>query len=238
MNNYNFLFIFFFTIFVRSGLYGAGYGDYESVSIKMRQQDTLRENQILFNGREWRNHYYRMKGDQFLFTTQFVPGTVTINGRSFTNISIRYDIYSDEIITLTKHGEILQMNKEVVDSFNIIYQNKIYHFTNIQQDLGKGFNGYVNVLYNGETTLYVKYKKKIQKLAVENKFDMFYEIYNIFFVKDSIVYLITSKSDLFDILIEDKVQIKNYIKKNRLKVSKKKPESLIPVIAFYESINQ
>jgi hypothetical protein len=36
----------------------------------------------------------------------------------------------------------------------------------------------------------------------------------------------------------DKVQIKNYLKSNKLKVSKKNPESFIPVIRFCDSTSQ
>ena len=207
-------------------------------SIPFSHTDTLNDNQILYNGKIWRNLYYMVQDDQFLFSKEFIPGSLTITGKPFTNINIKYDIYKDEILTPIDTGGILQLNKEMVDSFSILFQNKIYHFTRIQEDSLKGLEGYVNVIFKGKTTLYIKYNKKIEKLAVEGKYDRFYQESRIYFIKDKIVHLITSKSDLLKVLDKDKAQIKDFIKKNKLMVSKNLPESFIPVMRYYDNISQ
>lgn len=237
MNRNIFLLIFLFVIFTRSGLYGVNPNDSGSVRISMNEQDTLKENQILYNGRVWRNLYYRVEEDQFLFSKELLPGSVTINGKTFKNVSIRYDIYNDEIMTPTNNGSILQLNKEMVDSFTIIFRNTTYRFTKIQEDSLTGIKGYINVLYKGKSALYVKYKKEIEILAVDGKYDRFFQTHRIYFLKDVIVYQINSKSDLFKVLNKDKAQIRNFIKKNKLKVSKREPESFVPVIGYYDSIS-
>jgi hypothetical protein len=236
MNKYIFLFIFILNFLVGSLLYGAASDEYGSDSFRMSQQDTLQAKQILYTGKVWRKYFNRIEGDQFLFSSDLLPGVVTISGKSFGNINIRYDIYNDEILTPVNNWAFLQINKEKVDSFNFFFHNKVFHFANIRQDSLEGIKGYVNVLYKGETSLYVKYKKEIDHFAVENKFDKFYETHIIYLVKDNIAYPITGKRDLLRISGEYQVQIKNFIKKSKLKISKKKPESFIPVVAFYESI--
>jgi hypothetical protein len=200
-------------------------------------QDTLQEIQTLFNGRIWRNRYYRVKEDQFLYSREFLPGSVAIGGKSFKNLSIRYDIYNDEIMVVTNHGAILQLNKEMVDSFSIIYLNKSYFFTKIPGDSLKGFRGYMNVLYKGKTALYVKYKKEIELLAVERKYDLFYQVHRIYFVKDDLVYLVSSKREFLKLLDDYKLQVRSYIKKNRLNITKKEPEIFLPVVVFYDSLS-
>jgi hypothetical protein len=233
-----FLSIFFFAIFNGSGLYAAIPELSEPLPVNLSQQDTMRENQILYNGKIWRNLYYLVKGDQFLFSKDFLTGTISINGKSFKNISIRYDIFNDEIMTTTNHGSILQLNKEMVDSFTIFFGYKTYKFLNTQADSLTGIKGYVNALYIGKSALYVKYKKEIQSLAVDDKYDLFFQTYRIYFLKDGIVHQITSKSDFFKILSEDKARIRDFMKKNKLKVSKKVPESFIPVIRYYDILSQ
>lgn len=233
-----FLFIFLFSIFNGSGLYGIGPNDYESVRFKIYEQDTLKESQILYNGILWRNRYFKIREDQFLFSKEFLSGNLSINGQSFKNLNIRYDIYNDEIMIPTNHGAILQLNKEMVDSFSINFDNKTYKFTKIQEDSVRGFKGYVNVLYKGKNALYVKYKKEIEFLAVDRKFDMFYQTLRIYFLKDGIVHLISGKREFFNLLDEYKLQIRSFIKKNRIKVKKKIPESFVPVIEFYDSLKQ
>jgi len=238
MSRYDFLFIALFPIFIVSGLFGINPDISGNIPLNLNEQDSLKESQILYNGMLWRNRYYKVRDDQFLFSKEFLPGSLSISGQVFKNLEIRYDIYNDQIMIPTNNGAILQVNKEMVDSFNINFGNQKYRFTRIDADTVKGFNGYINVLYKGKTALYVKYKKEIEFLAVERKYDLFYQIHRIYLMKDNIVYLVTGKADLLKILKEDKVQIRNYIKKNRLQISKKIPESFIPVISYFDTISR
>jgi hypothetical protein len=199
-------------------------------------RDTIMESQILYNGKDWRNKYYRIRGDQFLFSNWFLPGSISINGKTFKNISISYDIFNDEIITPAGNGIILQLNKERIDSFNLIYENISYKFAKIKKDTLTGLDGFVNILYQGKTALYVKYIKKIQPLAVDNKYDKFFQSRRIYILKNGILYKIAGKGDMLRVFSEDKIQIKKFIKKNKLTVSKRKPESFVPVIKYYDSL--
>jgi hypothetical protein len=230
--------ILLFIIISRSGLYGINPVVTELVSINSNRQDTLKENQILYNGSIWKNLYYMVEEDQFLFSRMFLPGSVTMRGKTFANVGIMYDLYKDEILTPVSPGGILQLNKEMVDSFSIRFQNKTHLFTRMPEDSLEGLKGYVNVLYRGKTALYLKYNKKINRPKVEGENDTFYEIARIYFVKDSKDYLITGKRDLFKVLEEDKEQIKDFIKKNKLLVSKNEPESFIPLIRYYDQISK
>jgi hypothetical protein len=194
--------------------------------------------QILYNGILWSNKYRRIKGDQFLYNNLFLPGTVSINGQTFKNLRIRYDIYSDEISTPLNREEIMQLNKEKVDSFTIYLENKINRFIKIYEDTLKSFNGYVNVLYKGKSALYVKYKKEISP-AVTSQYDgEFYQTQQIYFMKGNTVFLIKSPKDLFKVLNENADQLKTFIKTNKIRISKTIPESYIPVIKYYDSISQ
>lgn len=227
-----------FAIFTGSGLYGIMPAFPGSLPLNADQQDPIKENQLLYNGKMWRNLYSLVKGDQFLFSKDFLQGSLTINSKTYKNIGISYDIYNDEIITTANRGSILQLNKEMVDSFSFYFGNKTYRFFNIPEDSVTGIHGYVNVLYKGKSALYVKYKKEIDLLAVDDKYDMFYQTHRIYFLKDGNVYQIDSRKELLKVLYKDKALIKDYIKKNRLKVTKKEPDSLIPIIRYYDSISQ
>ena len=232
------LFILLFIIFSVPGLYGINPFVTEFTPVNITQQDTLKESQILYNGRIWKNLYYMVQGDQFLFSGIFLPGSLTIRSKTFANVSIMYDLYKDEILTPMSSGGILQLNKEIVDSFSIMFQNKIYRFSRIPEDSLDGLKGYVNIIYGGKTPLCIKYSKKIDRQKREGENDKFYLITRIYLIKDNKVSLINGKSDLFKVLNENKAQIKDFIKKNKLLVSKKDPESIIPVIRYYDSISQ
>jgi len=209
-----------------------------TVGVNNGQTDTLKENQILYIGKMWRNQYAMVKGDQFLFSTEYLEGSVTINGNSYDNLRINYDIYNDEILTPKNRGSIIQLNKEMVDSFAMVFAGKKYKFVNAQDDSLPVIKGFVRVVYKGKSALYVKYKKEIAALAVDDKYDLFFRTYRIYCLKEGQAYPISSKRDLLKILQDDKIRMKEFMKKNKLKVSKMEPESFIPVIRYYDSLSR
>jgi hypothetical protein len=238
MHFHKILFLFLFNLILIDFLPGINPGD--SFSLQSQPdtsvKNTLNDVQILYNGRVWRNLHYMVKEDQFFLSKEFLPGSVTIGGKTFNNLQVRYDIYSDQIMIPIYHGPILQLNKEMVDSFSISFMNEKWRFINIRKDSLNLINGYVNVLYKGKSELYVKYIKAIALLAVDKKYDKFYQLQKVFFVKNNTPYHITGERNLLKLFGEDQQLVKDYVKKNRLVLSKKRPESFIPAIQFYDNL--
>lgn len=197
-------------------------------------QDTLKENQMLYNGRLWRDLYSRIDGDQFLFSSDFIPGSVAMEGRVFTGVPLAYDIFKDQLITQTRHGLALQLNKEMVDSFSLSYNGKDYYFE--RADSTSEYSGYVNVLYKGRSSFMVKYKKNIDLLAVDKKYDQFYQVQRMYLVRDNSVDQFSGKLEFMKLLGDHKKQVRTYMKKNRITAAKSNPESFVPLIEYYDQI--
>jgi hypothetical protein len=204
----------------------------------LSRTDTVNDNQNLFKGRIWRNTCLAVVGDQFLFTKNYLPASLTTSGKTYRNLLLRYDIYKDEIIIPYEVGGTLQLNKEMVDSFSISFQNTTYRFTRIGEDSPEGLKGYFHVLYKGKSALYVKYIKEIYHVNGNNVNDEFFQRNQVYFVKDNKAFPIAGRGDLFRILKEQKAQIKEFISKNRIEVSKREPETFIPVIRYLDSLNK
>ena len=213
-------------------------GNPEIQKVYALQSDTLPENQFFFNGRVWRNYYSMVEEDQFLFSKEFLPGEVIMRGRTYPDVMILYDIFNDEILTPYKPVGILQLNREMVDSFSLLFRNKRYRFIKMNDNTNPDLKGYFNVLYTGKTTLFVKYFKKIEKLEAKGENNKFYQLTHIYLEKDSLIYPVTGKNDLIRIYDEDKKIVSDYIKKNKLRISKSDPESFIPVLRFTDSLNR
>jgi hypothetical protein len=199
--------------------------------------DTL-DNQILFNGKLWRNLYTRVKGDPFLFTDTFVPGTVTIGNKTFKKVDIKYDIYNDELIALSENGLILRLNKEVIEAFSFNWHERIYQFRKMGSDSLKNPNGFVNVLVDGDVSLLVKYKKEILYLAVDNRYDLFNQSHRIYVVKEGETFSVNSRKELLGLLNSRKQEIKSFINSKDLKVSKNNPDSFRSVIEYYNDLQK
>lgn len=202
------------------------------------QPDTFLEHQLLYNGRVWQNLFYRVEGNQFLFSGDFLPGSVTMTGKKFTGISLKYDLYKDEILTPVSPGVILQINKELVDSFSFVYLHKMYSFKGMPEGFASGLQGYVCVIYEGKTSLYVKYQKKINRPGQENKRDVFYQLSRLYLVKGREIYPISGKHDLYKAFHEDKTALREFIKENKIMISEEEPETFVPVIRYFDSLHQ
>ena len=197
--------------------------------------DTLPENHSLYNGRVWYNLYKGVEENQFLFSEDFLNGSVSMRGRTYSKIQIRYDIYKDEILIPYQPVGILQLNKEMVDSFSINLPDREYRFVRLADSSDVEINGYFNEVYRGKTPLIVRYEKKIEKLADGGKYDKFYQVNKSFILKDGKYWSLDSKKDLYRIFSKEKKTIRNYIKKNNIQIIRDDAESYVPVLKFIDS---
>lgn len=238
MNKTYILSVFLFCCMSGNNASGYSPGTPLTKSSEYTVKDTLSENQALYNGRICRNLYYMINGNQFLFSNELLTGTVCMRGKNFTNINIKYDVFKDELLTPIDHGKILQLNKELVDSFSIQFQNKQYHFIRLKVDSTNSPGEYFCVLYSGKSALYVKYIKKINKLSISGESDSFYQNEKLYFVKNKQFMTISGRGDLLRAMNDKRDQIKSFIRKNKLSVSETEPEKIVPVIRYFDSISQ
>ena len=106
------------------------------------------------------------------------------------------------------------------------------------EDSTSVLRGYVNVYYDGPTALYVKYRKEIEILAVDNKYDLFFPLHRIYIRKDGEMVHVSGKREMLKLLSDRKTELRNYIKQNKLSVSKSEPQSFIPVLEYYDKQRQ
>lgn len=231
------LFLFLSGITFGNEAFGsASYYSFTGLTRYSNQEDSLQKLQLLYRGVIWTNKYHRFVGDQFFLTPLFVPGIVSINGHAYKNLRIKYDIYSDELVTPVNSEEIIQMNKEMIDSFSLTFENKTYRFVNFQNDTVSGLDGYCNLLCSGNTSLYVKYIKTISTAVTIQVDGEFNQIYKIFLVTNGVISQIKNKKEMLEILYDKKDQLNEFIKKNRIRISRFDPESFLPVIKYYNTI--
>lgn len=235
---YNIVVICLLTSIIRPVFAGSTVSDEKIVISFSSHNDPQLDRQLLYNGRIWRDLYSKVKGDEFLFSSEFLQGNIEINGKTFNNIRMKYDIYNDEIICPVTPVLMVQLNKEKVREFEIYFENRRYKFININDENNNVLQGYVNILYQYNTALCLKYIKGITALAVDNKYDKFSQIQILYLFKDGLYNRITGKRDFFRHLRDKNIQIRDFIKQNKIKVTKKRPESFIPVLEFYDNLNE
>jgi len=199
-------------------------------------QQNPSDKQVLLNGRIWYNQYSKKFGDQFFLTNTYLRGSVTFKGQKFNNLKLQYDIANDELILINETHPIIILNKEMVDSFTLVFENRNYLVINTVNDTTDVLKGYVNILYNGPSTLYVKYIKTIQPLAVDGKYDLFYPEQHVYLRIGTKPVEVNGTRKLLRLLQDKEKEISNFIRTNRLKPRLNYPETFIPVLKYYDSI--
>ncbi len=238
MNRNYYLAFIIINLLILNSMPGNCHTNTKSSGTVILKQDTIHENQMLYNGRIWWNQFPLVKESQFLFSKEFLPASVTIRGKTFSDIRIKYDIFKDEIITPFAPAGMLQLNKQLVDSFSLIFQNINYHFIRIPDGNTAFPGGYYNVVYKGKTTLYARYSKKIEKRADKEEFDKFYQINRIYIEQEGKVYNIPGKKELFRVLNVPKKEVRQFMKEGNKRISNDDPFSYIPLLRFIDDLKE
>jgi hypothetical protein len=199
--------------------------------------DSIAAHQTLYNGRIWKNPHLSVKGDPFLFTREYLSGSVTMHGKSFAGIKLKYDIFSDELLIPLGTEGLLKLNREMTDSFCFIFEQKKYTFVKIPEDSLNGLAGYAEVLYKGGSALYRKYTKKIDRPGVENSGDRFYQFDRTYLVLNGIPIPVKNRHELLRAFPAEKEKMREYMRKNRIRVTSD-PSSFIPIVLFHDQLTQ
>lgn len=181
--------------------------------------------------------YEEIEGTPYLFDN-WIFGTITDNsGKTYTDILIKYDIYKERV-EFSDQGKIYEISNSMYKKFtlNIISQEingvEKLSFTNETEIPGFPKNSYMQILLDGQTTLYKKHKayfleenvtsygSTVSKKRFQPK--VFYFIKTAGKIKEVKI----SRSDLLEIFPEHG----SYIKGNKFK----KEEDLVSLI---EKIN-
>lgn len=200
-------------------------------------QDSIGK-QILYNGRVWRNLYQHIDGTQFLLSADFLHGSVTMNGVTFNSpeLMLKLDLINDELLLLTDRGSTLQLNKQMVDRFTLSHDNRQLQFRKLEADSLNELSGYVNVIHDGKTALYVKYKKEIRLRDGPGDRDTFVQTQRIYLMKDGIAHHVRNRKNLVRLLKDRKAEVKDFVRTNRVRFSRNNPGSVAPLLEYYDKL--
>jgi len=195
------------------------------------------ERQILYNGRVWQNQFFNTDGNQFFLSPEFSAGSVGVDGYNFSSVKIKYDLFNDELLIQRNEGTIIQLNKELINSFTLLYYDKTYSFINFDNASGSNLNGYSQLLYDGDIKIYVKYLKELIPTTITNGLPKFSQVNKVYIYKDGRFYRTDNRKQLLNLFEdeEEQVMIKKYIRSNQIVISRNDPESFRRVIEYYET---
>ena len=203
-------------------------------------QDKTKDNverQILYNGRVWQNQFSNTDGDQFFLSSEYSTGGVAVDSHNFDSVKIRYDLVNDELLIQRDDGTILLLNREMINSFSLIYYDRMYSFVKFDNAFAGSLNGYCHLLYDGEIKIYVKYTKELIPTTITNGLPRFSQVNKVYIVKEGKIHRTDNRKDLLNLFAkgDEQVMIKKYLRSNQIIISRNDPDSYRRVIEYYET---
>ncbi len=200
--------------------------------------DSLTNLQLLYNGRPWFNNHPGVTGDPFLFTRDYLNGTVYIGGKAFEALKLKVDLLTDGLLTPFGPEGLLRLNKERIDSFSFTYAQQPYHFVRIPGDSTALLEGYAEVLYRGRSLLYRKYSKIIDRPGTENAGDRYIAITRTYLVHNAQTVLIKGRRDLYRAFGDVKKPLQESLHRNHIRINRNNPETFIRFLQAADQISQ
>lgn len=134
----------------------------------------------LVNGRTYFPYHYRSKHKPLLFFEKDRTASITMKGRTYRNIFLQYDTFTDEVVfpeIENKHAEGLyqiSLNKDIIDSFVLFFRDDTLTFTNITgHEAGSAGipAGFYEVAYDEDSRYFVRHTSAVhQKNGIDEYF--------------------------------------------------------------------
>ena len=133
------------------------------------QTETVKGHELLINNfklevneyQRMENRFKNLEGDPY-YTDNFQKGKIHIQGnKSFTDVELNYNMYSDEFEFVSKGGKIFVLsNLDEVEK--VVYNNKTFKHDYYSFGVGKPQKGYLMVLVEGNCSLYKKLESEFK----------------------------------------------------------------------------
>lgn len=210
------------------------------------------------NGREYKLYHVARKTSP-LFNSSFgLDGTVFVNGESYPDVILAYDIFKDALIFITptrifNNCNFIELNQLLVDSFFVhvetpsinstVSHKKNYHFTKIsfpEKNNLSMTDGYYEVAYCGEIQLFIHHQaiqvNNQNSDAIQNGIIKYVHRLNKTLYLNGNYYEINKKRKFIKLFPDKRKAIKSKLKSFALRFELLNNEQLIEILQFINSI--
>jgi len=170
----------------------------------------------------------------------FSKGSVYYDGTMYNNISLLYDINTDQLVCLFPNRiSKFIVQKDRVQTFDYLGS----HFINVNKDTLPNNTvletGYYRQLYNGKSEVLAKYTKSMQSTtSTSNLVEYYFTGKTYFYIKKNNVFRsVGSKGSVLDLFKERKADLKKFIKANNIDFKEKPEEAMVKVATWYDHLS-
>lgn len=214
--------------------------DLEPKELVLAYKKAIPYPQEVFSGGQYAlGEVFQVEGTPYLESNDFIKSNLTINGFTFGDVLLNYNIQKDQLVTFhpTNFQRII-LNTEKISSFNL---GKKRFFIRLEQNDGYVFHksGYYEVIWDKELLVLAKHFKvdRLKKDYNASELKHFEFIYNThYFIKlEKQLFRINKKKDVANALGIPKARINKILRQKQLRFKKQTTESLAAIAAQYAS---
>jgi len=190
----------------------------------------IRGQSQLYNGSDFDRYEPLKEEHPYLYSDDWMAGSVVYDGIRYENLSLQYDIRYDEVILEYFNGISIRLVKVKVQSFTL-EQHTFVHLSDPQVG-----DGYYELLYDGTTKVYAKHLKLFQETAADHKIERWFVEKTRYYVWSQGTYhTITSKKTLLGVFGDKKKELNQFASRNKLSFGKNKASFITRVAEQYDS---
>jgi len=178
-------------------------------------------------------------GHPFFLNSEWIKGSITVNGKKHDGLFIKYNINTDELIIRAERKRggtpVITLNNEFIDNF---YLGDRYFVNSMNFEVKGIQTDFVEQLYFGSFAFYVSYSKLFNN-DYNNKTP--YGSYakttaSYYLMQNDVITNIASKKALFNYFEPYKKDIKKFMKRNKIKYNKASSSQLYDLMQYCDQL--
>jgi hypothetical protein len=192
----------------------------------------------LYNGIEHQGYSFKIKGHAYFIQKELTKGTLVYDELEFANVPIMYDLLKEQVIiqhynSFSKVGLVSEKVKEFT-----LYN---HHFIRLVVDSTSHMpltTGFYDEVYKGLLTVLIRRTKWIEE-TVKDELEREFISLDLFYIqKGGTYYSIRNYKGLLAVLKDKSKEIKQYLRKSRIKYRKGPENAIVKAAVYYDSLNK
>ncbi len=189
----------------------------------------------LYNGSEYIIYQPNDEEHPYFTVDDWSYGSIVYENELYENVPLLYDISIDKVITESNGGNPIKLSSEKIQRFSLLDHT----FIKVKSDsTNKITEGFYDQFYDGTTKVCAKHTKAYQESLEQGQvIPRFDESVQYYLVKNGIFYTVKTKGSVLQVFRDRKQDVKDFIKKNRIRFKTNREEAIVRIAKFYDTLN-
>ena len=200
-------------------------------------KEEIRYFQELITGGQYAEPSPLIKGDPYHFSRQFEAGSLRINGITYPQVPLVYDVFRDQLVTFHPvFNQKILIKPEKIDGFTLSNGQRFRYVANNTSYIHHG-NGIYEVLAQGKALALAKRYKTSKSIRELSRFDEEYVAkVDYFILSEGVFFPVNSSKQAFAALGLSSKAVKKELKSKGLQFGRS-PESFLQFLVTQPRLN-